>query len=397
MKVVHAEAYEEGFQAGYNQGQRNAHEDWALDGHGLHCGYETTVPYDDYGMLPDSIQVSMSPITTNEKASISTQTDPPDTTTTSISTQMNPTTPITTSQVQEFVKNGVNACLVPMAATFVQTSLYITHTPSLATTGTQTENTTPQHVEIGYPTRVSMPHTLALPGNRKNTKFGTTKVTVSEISQDFPVFSSEKLSSTSSDSPGPYPTTTALEMQSTMAGFTQKVEKVEEQPIFTQTTPITPAPRTVEPIYGVTKVYVSTKNPNDAILQPPTTSTTASSPQPSASSKHKKSVLSCAVFTSQQPTESLAPTCIVTAQETRLELADFTENHQKTEKSANFNQNHSKLPVLERLDWADDATELPLLATAPMKQPRDLSGLRSSSTNPFVSLRRRPSGKHEAA
>jgi hypothetical protein len=40
-------------------------------------------------------------------------------------------------------------------------------------------------------------------------------------------------------------------------------------------------------------------------------------------------------------------------------------------------------------NWADDAAILPTIPTIPPKQPRDLSSLRSSSKNPFSSLRRR--------
>ena len=40
-------------------------------------------------------------------------------------------------------------------------------------------------------------------------------------------------------------------------------------------------------------------------------------------------------------------------------------------------------------DWANDAATLPIIPTIPPKMPRDLSGLRSSSKNPFSSLRRR--------
>ena len=40
-------------------------------------------------------------------------------------------------------------------------------------------------------------------------------------------------------------------------------------------------------------------------------------------------------------------------------------------------------------NWANDAVSLPTIPTIPPKQPRDLSGLRSSTKNPFSSLRRR--------
>ena len=40
-------------------------------------------------------------------------------------------------------------------------------------------------------------------------------------------------------------------------------------------------------------------------------------------------------------------------------------------------------------NWADDAVSLPTIPTIPPKMPRDLSSLRSSTKNPFFSLRRR--------
>jgi hypothetical protein len=49
LKEAHTEAYNEGFQDGYEEGRRGEHGDWALDGHGMHCGYQATIPYDDYG------------------------------------------------------------------------------------------------------------------------------------------------------------------------------------------------------------------------------------------------------------------------------------------------------------------------------------------------------------
>jgi hypothetical protein len=147
LKVVQAEAYEEGFQAGYNEGQRDTHEDWALDGHGLHCGYRTTVPYDDYGTLPDSIATS--PVTTDKKASVSTQTDPPATTTTSVSTQTTslPTpiiadsssSPTLTATSSKITTNQKTAVLAPTTSVAVQANPPDTSTTSHSTTNTQTE------------------------------------------------------------------------------------------------------------------------------------------------------------------------------------------------------------------------------------------------------------------
>ena len=39
VKEVQAEAYEEGYQARYEEGQHDECGDWALEGHSIHCGY----------------------------------------------------------------------------------------------------------------------------------------------------------------------------------------------------------------------------------------------------------------------------------------------------------------------------------------------------------------------
>lgn len=128
-----------------------------------------------------------------------------------------------------------------------------------------------------------------------------------------------------------------------------------------------------------------------------------------------------------------APTCVVTALETRSESANSTKNHQKTEKSPIFTQNTTEpivsddskcandtytSPALATIvldletrsekssftendrnigksaistcfSWAEDSESLHSPSTAPTKNLRDLSSLRSSSPNPFSSLRRR--------
>jgi hypothetical protein len=51
-----------------------------------------------------------------------------------------------------------------------------------------------------------------------------------------------------------------------------------------------------------------------------------------------------------------------------------------------------KEPLSSHFNWADDARTLPILSTftqRPSLPPHDLSGLRSQSTNPFLSLKRR--------
>jgi hypothetical protein len=83
------------------------------------------------------------------------------------------------------------------------------------------------------------------------------------------------------------------------------------------------------------------------------------------------------------------PTTIITDSETRPTTASFTQNYQKLENSSKFTQNPPESAISKHFNWAEDAAELPMLSTTPTKYPRDFSGLRSSSTNPFSSLRRR--------
>ena len=104
VKEVQAEAYEEGYQAGYEEGQHDEHGDWALEGHGMHCSHQITIPYDDYGTPPTttmSVSTQTSPYIarTNSLATSTTQTDPLVITTASIAIQTSPTMFTTMSQV----------------------------------------------------------------------------------------------------------------------------------------------------------------------------------------------------------------------------------------------------------------------------------------------------------
>jgi hypothetical protein len=149
---------------------------------------------------------------------------------------------------------------------------------------------------------------------------------------------------------------------------------------------------------------------------------------PPTLSRHEKSALLCAVFESQPPTGSLAPTTFVTGLKTRSASTGFTENNQNVEKSpifaqkapepivsshsncaddisslptpttivtalethsvtvgltqkrpkmrilTNFNQNHLKSLVLDHFNWADDTESLSIPPIAPTKHPCDLPG-----------------------
>ena len=409
---------------GIVKGEYEEHMRWLAEGHGQHC--LMPVPFrDDTG----------------------TQTDTP-TTTMSVSTQTSLATSTAMPEARTLVENGVSARLATTVAISVQTSPYKAHIPSLATISTQTETGMSQHLEIDYPTRVATSQSPALLENGKNSKIITTNVTTSEFSPFFAVFSSQTPSVTSSDSTISSTTTTALETRSSTASFTQKVEKVENQSIFIKTTPQPSLPSIVEPIDDVTGVQTTLPTSNDAILHLPVTSRTASSPVTLLTpycTGHEKSAPLCAVFESQAPTESLAlttiitaletcsetagftkscqnvenshtftqnvpepivlgyskcaedfysspaPTATITAFETRSAPADSTKNHQKIEISPISNKNHPKSTVSDHFNWADDVALPPISSTIPTKYPRDLSGLRSSSSPkfPFSSLQRR--------
>ena len=79
--------------------------------------------------------------------------------------------------------------------------------------------------------------------------------------------------------------------------------------------------------------------------------------------------------------DAVAPTTVVSALETCQTAASLTQNRPKTQQS----------PVFNRFNWGDDANTLPILSTPQSSQhpPRDFSCLRSASTHPFSSLRRR--------
>jgi hypothetical protein len=424
LKETHANGYEEGFQAGYNEGRRDEYGDWSSDGHGMHCGYQDPIPYDDYG------------------------------------TQTNPT-----------------------ARPIINTAAVSTQTDSIistisATLSTQTESPAPTL------DATSQTEPALIKNGGKNSKIGST----SEMLPNIIDFSSSTPSSTSIDSPAPSTVTTGLETQFTLANFDQKLEKLEKPPISNKITSKTPTPNISEPTDNIARAYASPPTPNDVVLQPqsaPATTITASSSQLPAGTTDGKSALLRAAFESQASMESTAPTSVVTALETRPELDDSVKIHQKVEKAAVFTQrtpepivlgqsecadnvsvpptptavakdlktlsetagsirnnqkvekspiftqkgspalvsgdlkleddddlltepitiapalethattagfieNIEKSPVLDNFRWSDEAESLPSPSTTtPTKHPRDFSGLRSSLLNPFSSLRRR--------
>ena len=129
---------------------------------------------------------------------------------------------------------------------------------------------------------------------------------------------------------------TTHETRRETAGFMEKQQKIEKSLIFTKTFPQPPSPSTFEPKNEVRRTYTSSGTPNDDLLQPLTLKSTASSLQHPPNTGHEKSVLLCAVFKSQAPREFTEYTTIVSALETRSETADFAKNCKKLEKTPIF-------------------------------------------------------------
>ena len=295
--------YEEGFQAGYNEGRRDEYEDWSSDGHGTHCSHQATIPYDDYGTQPDSAS-----------------------------------TPST------IIENGATST-------------------STAITSTQTEMGTSQYLEMGSPTHTATSHPQMLSGNsRKNLKIDST----SEIPQYTAVFPSPTLSATVSNQSASFTAITVLETRPTMANFNQKPEKLEKPPFSNQITSKTPTPSVSEPTDDIARVYASPHTQSDIVLQPqsaPATHSNASSSELPAATGHEKSTIASVIFESQTPMVSPAPTSIVTALETRSESVDSMKIHQKTENSPTFTQKVMEPFVSDNYKCADDTYTPPALAT----------------------------------
>jgi hypothetical protein len=481
-------AYEEGYEKGRKSLLRNLErkmEERFEEGveRGKDLGREEgyTVAKEAFDDIIKKVKARETPKVDTSEAEA--QTDPPSIPTTSISTQ---TTFPTTSKARSFVENGVDARLAPTVAVSTQTNaLIVTATPttsmatqtellntiSRATTdlfvqtdpissqlscqvikppssslssvpvippvhtttmGTQTDITTFQHLKISFPTSVAASQS---PVPSKNAIKHEFSLNCSENPPKSTVFSSPTPSVTSLDSTKSFTTTTALKRRSTIAGFTQNGQIVENSNSSKQTS----LPAFFEHTNDVTGVHTSQPTPNDVFPRPTTLSRVASSPEDSqapAGTGHKKSALLRANFESQTPTELPVPTSIVTALKTHPEKAGFMGKHKKIDISPISNQNHLELPkspvsgttkppasilepstgaaavlaskipsktaefsqkppemtdlhVLEHFDWADDANTLPISTTAPTKHPRDLSCLRSTSTHPFSSLRRK--------
>ena len=297
--------------------------------------------------------------------------------------------------------------------------------------------------DMGRTTHLATSHSPALSKNAK----GDENLLYGENPPKIAVFFSSTPSLIVLNSTTSSPNTPALETPQKTAGFIQKCGKVGISSFSTQTSPETFSPSIVGPINDATRAHTTQTTPNDDILRPPTISAiqVASSSQAPAvtTGRHPKSELLGTNFTSQSSLGSSEPTCFVTAQKTRPASTDFVENCQKVENSPILSQDHPetvvfnrsypkslisdlvapsktvlgletssattfcaqkqpkmpffnqnqleppKSPVLDRFNWADEAEALYITSTIPQHPPRDLSCLRTTSTHPFSSLRRK--------
>jgi hypothetical protein len=324
------------------------------------------------------------------------------------------------------------------ASISIQTGPHVIHTPFMASSSTQTEATMSQHLTTSLPTCIASSQSSSPCQNSKNAKIHCT----SEMSPNITIFSSQTPSATVLDPLEPSTSTTALKTRSETTDSVEKHQKLESPPILTQKPPKALSINSVGHLDDVDQARTSPQTPNNTISHPSTLPPTASSSLTPYLTEHQKNEPLSAIFKSEPPTESLASTTIATASKTRSVSTNSTENYKKVEKSHIFNQNHpeppdfksksslgpparsyvatclkscsaspdvtencqnfenlpiftqnlpetSKTPVSDRFIWADDVESPAMTHTTPTKYPRDLSGLRSSMTNPFSSLRRR--------
>ena len=232
------------------------------------------------------------------------------------------------TKARTLVENGVDARLAPTAAVSTQsTALIVTAT---LTTSTSTQTDPPAAATSSISTQTN-PTTSAATSqtsepfeNEEHPKFGITSETLPRSIEISPPTIASK-------SPTPAPTTTALEMRLEITDYAQKLGKVENS------------------------AHYSKNSTNFGDFSSPT-------PSPFAHN-------------------STGSSTTITACETHPKSADFSQKHEKVEKSPNSDSEH--------LNWGDDSGTLPITPTFPQNVPRDLSCLRSTSAHPFSSLRRR--------
>ena len=345
------------FKMGLDDGHANECSEWIKNGHGQHC-FMPVVFLENIGVQTDPA-ATPTPITT--------QTDPlatpalcdmsPPPLFSATSSNITENTPCTSSVDVSTQTNHLEAISSTTSDSFAQTNHFsiqkscqlIQFPPSFitpprdstATTRNQNESVMSQHLKNDPPTRMNTSHSAALSGNGKNAKISTiatSRPSTGENSQNRTEFL-----------PKTVPVISITHLTST---FTQTEHLKQPKPEnATNTYPEAPPLTGFEKATGFDNGFVN--SPSHASLDP------------------------------------VAPNGTVLGHETWSKESGLT---QKQPKLTVFNQNcpetHKTL-ISERFNWADDAEAPQTTLTTHTKHPRDLSGLRSSSMNPFSSLRRR--------
>lgn len=234
------------------------------------------------------------------------------------------------------------SCHIINSSSLSPTLPQVTATSSVSTTtmGIQTNPTTTQLLETNPPTCVATSQCPELPGNEKNaknTKTSTTQVTASEFSQNLTVCSPPTHPVASSTSSTPIHTQNEH----------PDCPNLENATHFGADTPPSPA---------LTSFEIGTKIDNEF-----------------------ENLLSGTI------SDHVATDGVVLGHDTSIKTAGFTQKHAE-------GLEPQKSPISEEseyVNWADDVEAPQTISTTPTKHPRDLSDLRSSSPNPFSSLRRR--------
>ena len=417
LKVVQAEAYEEGFQ----EGQRNAHEDWALDGHGLHCGYNSTVPYDDYGTLPDSIQVATvtSPIIT---ASVSTQIDPPLSITTSAFTQTDlpdvsnasnhtqtssPTTISSTTTNNVTQTDPIRPPDSPKATTTsvsMQTEPQMTSTASPSSPSSTTSRPTlaaqPPSMMTTSLTAVTTTASSQFPTPRKRRHSLPNHSRSSHLSSQAPNMSSTRRHSiATSSTPTATPVSKNTPKTSNQAMFSYQKVIVSSETTYTMSNEVQGCPKTqeTEPVEprndkrsGMSKHAVSSSEHAGSLRNAVRRSRRHTIPtgehqldstfkKPVATSTTSPISGNSSISSSTTRSSLSAPFVATTGLKTPPTTTCNAQNYPESPKS----------PISKCFNWADDISAFPTIPMFPQHPPRNLSCLRSPSAHPFSSLRRR--------
>ena len=326
----------------------------------------------------------------------------PTTSTTTVGIQTNPTTFPITSEAQTFVENGVGTHLATTAAVSTQTNDFIVTAPLTTSIAIQTSpckaiaiqtasssleknSAKPTVVEnannascIAHLARKIAPVALLPPHTSSFRVAHSSTYTENSVATTFP----ELIAQPS--------TPTALEKQSKIDSSIQIHQKTEISLTASQTTPslVKNANNLSKGQYSGQSNHSDHPNLENASLD----STDMS--HPPMTTRFEISAGFGDNIENSSPdavSEVVAPAAIVSVLKTRPTTTSSAQNHPKSQKSPVFNQNCPKLHVSTRFNWADDANSLPIYSTPQQSQhppPRDLSCLRSSSENPFSSLRR---------